>query len=197
MADKKNRGFSASMRVLIDEKNKQISVTNPLYVMKAFMQDDFDEKTALAVLEKVRKAFPNMKNSGDMLKYQLLPKYHFMTAMPYYEDMVSVAKGESTQALLEKAKSKGDRIVFIQPLSKDRTLIGVQLGKRTSKFVKKIGVKNGALLPYPILIEDGEAKILDPKYYISIMYPMLKMSQFMTISTVPGAIQQDCENIFR
>jgi uncharacterized protein related to proFAR isomerase len=197
MADKKNRGFAASLRVLVDEKNKQISVTNPIYIVRAFMQDDFDEKAVLPILEKVRKAFPDVKNSGDMLKYHLLPKYHFMVSMPYYEDMITVGKGDSTKALLEKAKAKDKNIIFIQPLSKDRTLIGVQLGKRTSKFVKKIGVKNGALLPYPVLIEDGEAKILDPKYYISIMYPMLKMSEFMTISTVPGAIQLDCENLFR
>ncbi|MEA3419048.1 MAG: hypothetical protein U9Q90_06570 [Campylobacterota bacterium] len=199
IADKNNRGFAASLRVLVDEKSEQISVTNPLYIMRAFMQDEYDEKAAMPILEKIRQAFPDLKNSEDMLKYHLLPKYHFMVGMPYYEDMVTVGKGENTQALLEKAKAKngGKNIVFIQPLSKNRTLIGVKLGKRTSKFVKKIGVKNGALLPYPILIEDGEAKILDPKYYIAIMYPMLKMSEFMTISTVPGAIQQDCENLFR
>ena len=196
MADKDNRGFAASLRVLIDNKNKQISVVNPLYVGKAFMQDDFDKKTAESLLVSLRKAFPGLKNSEDTLKFNLLPKYRFMEAMPYYQDMVVVAKGDK---LLEQAKGKngGKDIIFIQPISKDRTLIGVKLGKRTSKFIKKIGLKNAALLPYPVLIENGEAKILDPKYYISVMYPMLKMSEFMTISTVPGAIQLDCENLFR
>ena len=196
MADKDNRGFIASLRVLIDQKNKQISITNPLYIAKAFMQDDFDQKSVDPILESLRKAFPDLKNSEDALKFQLLSKYRFMEAMPYYKDMVVVAKGDN---LLEKAKARngGKDIVFIQPISKDRTLIGVKLGKRTSKFIKKIGANNAALLPYPILIENGEAKILDPKYYIAIMYPMLKMSEFMTISTVPGAIQLDCENLFR
>jgi uncharacterized protein (DUF302 family) len=196
IADKANRGFGASLRVLVDKKNKQISVTNPLYLERAFLQDDFDPKSVEPILESIRKAFPNLKNSEDALKFQLLPKYRFMDGMPYYQNMVTVAKGNN---LLEKAKAKngGKAIVFIQPLSKGRTLIGVNLGKRTSKFVKKIGVKNAALLPYPVLIEDGEAKILDPKYYISIMYPMLKMSEFMTIATVPGAIELDCENIFK
>jgi len=196
MADKKNRGFAASLRVLIDNKNKQISIVNPLYAGKAFMQDDFDKKTAESLLVSLRKAFPGLKNSEDTLKFNLLPKYHFMEAMPYYQDMVVVAKGDK---LLEQIKGKngGKDIIFIQPISKDRTLIGVKLGKRTSKFIKKIGLENAALLPYPILIENGEAKILDPKYYIAVMYPMLKMSEFMTISTVPGAIQLDCENLFR
>jgi len=196
MADMDNRGFAASLRVLIDNKNKQISVVNPLYTGKAFMQDDFDKKTVESLLVSLRKVFPDLKNSEDALKFQLLSKYRFMEAMPYYQDMVVVAKGDN---LLEKAKQRngGKGIVFIQPISKDRTLIGVKLGKRTSKFIKKIGVNNAALLPYPVLIENGEAKILDPKYYISVMYPMLKMSEFMTISTVPGAIQLDCENLFR
>ena len=196
MADRKGRGFAASLRVLVDRKNKQISITNPLYIGKAFLQDAFDRKQAESVLEAIRKAFPGLRNSEDKLKFQLLPKYHFMEAMPYYKDMLVVAKGEH---LLEKIKSGkgGKSIVFVQHVSKGRTLIGVKLGKRTSKFIKKIGVKNAALLPYPILIEDGEARILDPKYYISVMYPMLKMSEFMTISTVPGAIQLDCENLFR
>jgi len=196
LADKENRGFGASLRVLIDNKNKQISVTNPLYLERAFLQDDFDKKAVEPVLESLRKAFPDLKNSKDALKFQLLPKYRFMDGMPYYQNMVTVAKGEN---LLEKAKAKngGKSIVFVQPLSKGRTLIGVKLGKRTSKFIKKIGVKNAALLPYPVLIENGEAKILDPKYYISIMYPMLKMSEFMRIATVPGAIELDCNNIFK
>jgi hypothetical protein len=196
MANKPGRGFAASLRVLVDEKNKQISITNPLYVASAFMQDDFDQKVVEPILGSIRKAFPGLKNSEDALKFKLLPKYHFMVSMPYYKDMITVAKGDK---LLEKAKARngGKDIVFVQPLSKESTLLGVKLGKRTSKFVKKIGVKNGALLPYPVLIEGGEAKILDPKYYIAVMYPMLKMSEFMTISTVPGAIQLDCENLFR
>jgi hypothetical protein len=196
MADKPNRGFAASLRVLVDEKNKQITITNPLYIARGFLQDDFDKEAVKPILENVRKAFPGLKNSEDVLKFTLLPKYHFMVSMPYYEDMIVLAKGDD---LLAKAKARngGKDLVFVQPLSKGRTLIGMKLGKRTGKFVNKVGVKNAALLPYPILIEDGEAKILDPKYYISVMYPMLKMSEFMKISTVPGAIQLDCENLFR
>lgn len=196
MADKPNRGFAASLRVLVDEKNKQITITNPLYIARGFLQDDFDQKAVMPILENVRKAFPGLKNSEDILKFTLLPKYHFMVAMPYYEDMIVLAKGDD---LLAKAKARngGKDLVFVQPLSKGRTLIGMKLGKRTGKFVNKVGVKNAALLPYPILIENGEAKIMDPKYYISVMYPMLKMSEFMKISTVPGAIQLDCENLFR
>ena len=194
-AAKKTRGFAASLRVLIDKKNKQISITNPLYIEKAFLQDDFDEAAAKQTLEKLRGTFSGLKNSKDSLKYSLLPHYHFMDAMPYYQDMIEVGSG-SDEALLAKAKAS-KKLVFEQKLPNGAVLLGIKLGRRTSKFVKKIGYHNAALLPYPVLIEDGKAKILEPKYYIAVMYPQLSMSNFMTIATVPGAIEKDCSKIFR
>ncbi len=193
MASKANRGFMASLRVLVDIKDKTISITNPLYIAKGFLQDDFDEKTAKKILAQLIIGFPNLTNSKDTLKYQLLPKYQFMNGMPHYQDMVEVASGSN---LLEKIKNN-KKVVFSQTLENGSTLIGIKLSKRTRKFTKKIGRNNAAMLPYPILIEDGKARILDPKYYISVMYPKLTMSEFMTIATVPDAMKKDCEKVFR
>jgi len=163
------------------------------------MQDDFDKRVAKEVLSKIKSSFGGLKNSKEYLEYTTLPEYHFMIGMPYYEDMIEVAEADSTQELLEKLKSnkKGKNLVFTQILSKNRILVGIKLGNRTKKFIKKTGYNNALLLPYPILLEDGVAKILDPKYYISISYPMLKMAQFMKIATIPGAIQNECENMFK
>ncbi len=193
MASKTNRGFAASLRLLVNKKDNHISITNPLYQTKAFMQADYDEKTAKETLAKITSAFPGLLNSKDMLKFQLLPKYQFMNGMPHYEDMTVVASGKN---LLEKIKNN-KKVLFVQKLENGSTLIGVKLGKRTSKFTARIGTNNAGLLPYPILIENGKAKILEPKYYISVMYPLLKMSEFMTIATVPGAIIKDCEKVFK
>ncbi len=196
LADKKERGFMGALRVLIDNDSKQLTISNPLYFSKAFMQDDHDEKLVTTMVSNLNKAFGGLKASKDFLKYTLLPKYQFMFAMPYYEDMIEVGEAGSSQKLLEKLKNSKS-LVFSQVLSKDRILVGVNLGKRTSKFISKVGTHNALLLPYPILLENGEAKILDPKYYIAVSYPMLKMSQFMKISTVPGAIEKDCKKLFK
>ena len=193
MASKTNRGFMASLRLLVNKKEKHISITNPLYLAKAFMQEDFDETAAKGILEKITTHFTGLINSKDVLKFQLLPKYQFMNGMPKYQDMTVVSIGSD---LIEKAK-KNKKVVFIQKLDNGATLIGVQLGKRTQKFTGRIGTNNAGLLPYPILIENNEAKILDPKYYISVMYPLLQMAEFMTIATVPGAIVKDCQRIFK
>ncbi len=193
IASKPNRGFIASLRVLVDKKDKKISITNPLYMTKGFLQTDFDEKPAMEILVKLIDHFPGLKNSKDVLKFQLLPKYQFMNGMPHYEDMVEVASGDD---LLEKIKDN-DKVLFTQTLENGSTLIGIQLSKRTSTFTRRIGTNNAAMLPYPILIENGKAKILDPKYYIAYMYPMLKMTEFMTIASIPDAIIKDCEKVFK
>ena len=193
MASQKNRGFAASLRLLVNKKDHHISITNPLYLAKAFMQDQYDEKTAKETLVKITSVFTGLLNSKDTLKFQLLPKYQFMSGMPHYEDMTVVARGNDLLAKIKNNK----KVLFVQKLENGSTLIGVKLGKRTSKFTGRIGTNNAGLLPYPILIENGEAKILEPKYYISVMYPLLQMSEFMTIATVPGAIIKDCEKVFK
>jgi len=193
MGSKKDTGFIASLRLLVNKKDNHISITNPIYMAKAFMDENYNEKQAKETLAKITAKFKGLVNSKDQLKFQLLPKYQFMNGMPQYKDMVTVARGGDLLSKLKNNKS----VVFTQTLNNGATLVGVKLGKRTNKFTSRIGTNNAALLPYPVLIENGEAKILEPKYYISVMYPLLQMSEFMTIATVPGAIIKDCGRIFR
>lgn len=194
-AAKPGRGFAASLRVLVDKNGKQISIMNPLYVSKAFLQDDYDAAAAEATLAKLRGAFTGLKNSDDHFKFEQLPTFQFMETMPYYQDRIEVGTGD-TAALLEKARAS-KQLAFEQSLPNGSVLVGVKLGSHTSEFVKKIGSRNAGLLPYPVLIENGKALMLEPKYYIAVMYPQLSMSNFMAIAAVPGAISKACDNIFR
>jgi len=196
MASKSNRGYMATLRLLIDPKNKQISITNPLYLGKAMLQEEYDEALSKKVLLAITKEFSGLRNSFDKLKYSLLPNYQFMDGMPYYKDMEVIARGDDLLAKLERKKSK-KRVVFKLKLDNGSTLVGIKLSKRTRKFPKRIGSKNAGMLPYPVLIENGEAKILEPKYYLALMYPQLSMEEFMTIATIPGAIIKDCTKVFR
>jgi len=195
MANNKNRGFMGVLKVLVDDVNKQISISNPLYFAKAYLQDDFDKVAATKVLDKLNQTFEGLQNSKDGMEFDDLSSYHFAMSMPYYEDMETVASGDNTK-LLEKAKASGS-VVFELGLDNGATLLGVKLEKRTTKFAKKIGAENAAVIPYTILIENGEAKVLAPKYSLALHYPLLSMTGFMTIATVPGAILKDCEKIFK
>jgi len=195
MASQKGRGFAASLRLLVDEVNQQISISNPLYVHKAFMQDAYDENVSKQTLKRILSQFEGLKDSKDVVKFIRLPRYKFMNGMPVYEEMKVIATGTDSELLAKAKKSK--KVIFEQKLENGSVLLGVKLSKRTTKFVKKVGYQNAELLPYPILIEDGKAMILAPKYYIAVMYPLLSMSEFMTIATVPGAISKDTDKIFR
>ncbi len=193
MALKENKGHLGTLRLLINKKDKKVSITNPLYLAKAFLQDDFDEVEATKLLTALVNEFKDAVNSDDKLKFQLLPKYQFMENLPYFKDHIVVARGDNLIAKLKDNK----RVAYSITLANGATLIGVKLNKRTRKFPKKIGLNNAGMLPYPLLIENGEAKILDPKYYLSLMYPKLTMEKFMTIATVPDAIVTDCTKVFR
>ncbi len=195
MANKPTRGLAAVGRLLVDEERKQISIANPVYFGKAFMQKEYSHAVASAELSALEKAFGPFKDSNDKWEFAGLAGYHFMVGMPYYEDMGVVGEGSTADLVAKAQAAKGTTAVV--KLSDDRYVAFVTLERRTNGFVKKIGTQNGQLLPWAVLIEGGQAKALSAKYFIAISYPLLTMSEFMTIATVPGAIEADLKKIFK
>ena len=189
------RGFAGTLRIVVDKENKLVNISNPIYMLKAFMQKEYNPNVAEKVLTQIHTIFSDLKASTEVVKFLALERFQFMENMPFYQDMQIIAKAKNEELLKRAQKSK--KIVYEQHLENGSIILGVELGSRTSKFVEKIGYQNSGLLPYPVLIENGEAKILAPQYYIAVMYPQLKMSKFMTIATVPGAINKDIDKIFR
>jgi len=196
-AAKKGRGFAGVLRVLVDKDRDRISIMNPIYFQRAFLQKDYNAKSATKTLKSIQNAFGELKGSEEKLDEDDIEGYHFMMSMPYYEDSVEVGKGNLVELLEKLHKYKnGKNYVFDLKLSDSSYLVGYQLSKRTSKFVKKIGTQNEQVLPYMILIENDKATILNAKYYLAISYPLLSMGQFMKISTVPGAIEKELSKPF-
>jgi hypothetical protein len=195
---KPKRAHVAVLRMFIDEQEKSISLTNPVYFGKAFMQDDYNHDVFNTQLDAIKGAFSGLKGSQDQLEFDDLAEYHFMMGMPYYEDSDELGSGTNAE-LLSKAKGykNGKLLIFELKLSDKSTLLGYELGGKTKKFVKKIGRANAAVLPYCISIEDGVASALGAKYYLAVSYPLLSMGEFMTISTVPGAIAKDLAKPFQ
>jgi len=195
MANKPTRGLAAVGRLLVDDERKQISIANPVYFGKAFMQKEYSHATASAALGSLEKAFGPLKDSADKWEFDGLAGYHFMVGMPYYEDMSVVGEGSTADLVAKAQKAKGTTAVV--KLSDDRYVAFVDMDRRTNGFVKKIGTQNGQVLPWAVLIEGGQAKALSAKYFIAISYPALTMTEFMTIATVPGAIENDLKKIFK
>ena len=197
-AAKPMRSNIAVLRLFVDDQEKMISITNPVYFGKAFMQEEYNHAVFNAELANINKAFPGLKASKDEWEFDGLADYHFMISMPYYKEVDVVGEG-TNEELLAKAKGhkKGKGLIFELKISDNTTLLGYALSKRTSKFVKKIGRANAAILPYCVTISDGKATALSAKYYIAISYPLLDMNGFMGIMTIPGAVIKDYEKVFK
>ena len=197
-ASKEGRAHAAVMRLFIDDKEKMISFTNPIYFGKAFMQDDYNNDVFSAVKNSINSVFAGLTPSKDKLDADDISGFHFTFGMPYYEDPDELGDGSNSE-LIAKAKGyeSGKNLVFELKLSDNSTLLGYELGSETKKFVKKTGRANAAVLPYCISIEDGKATSLAAKYYLAVSYPQLTMGEFMTIANVPGAIESDLKKPFK
>lgn len=197
-AAKPGRANAAVLRLFIDHKEKMVSFTNPVYFGMAFMQNEYTPAIFETQLETIHHSFSGLRNSIDKLDSDDIPGFHFMMGMPYYEDADTLGEGSNSE-LLAKAKKykKGKLFLFELKLSDESTLVGYDLDKRTKKFVQKIGRANGAVLPYCISIENGKATSLEAKYYLAVSYPLLTMTEFTTIATVPGAIKKDLAKPFK
>jgi hypothetical protein len=197
-AAKPNRSHVALLRMFVDEREKTISVTNPIYFGKAFMQEEFNYDVFAHELSQINKTLGGLEESADALNFDDLGEYHFMINMPYYSDVVEIGDGVHEE-LLSKARDykKGKLLLFELKLSKNSTIVAYDLSKRTKKFVEKIGRENASVLPYCVSIEGEKATIMDAKYYLAIAYPSLSMAQFTTIATVPGAISKELAQTFR
>ena len=191
---KENRAHAAVLRLFVDDQEKMISITNPVYFGRAFMQDDYNENVFNAELEKLSGEFSDLVGSKDKLDDDDISGFHFMMAMPYYEDADELAEGNNAELLAKLNATKS--VIFELKLSDKSTLVGYKLGEATKMFVDKIGRANAAVLPYCISVEDGKATSLAAKYYLAVSYPLLTMGEFMGISDVPDAITKDLEKPF-
>ena len=192
-----DRGFAAVQKVLVNKKDNTLVFTNPEYFLRAFLEDDFKEPTAENINKALSTAFGKLTGSEDALEDDDLAGYHFMMGMPYYEDMLEVAKGKN---LLEKLKKNAGKNIVFEIKLKNTTLLGVAMPTKDGEksYVPEIkGEKHSAFLPYMVLIEEDEAKIMHPKYALAVSYPKLSMGQFMGISSTPDDIEEYFEGLFK
>jgi hypothetical protein len=192
-ANKPSRGFAAVGRILVDDERKQVHIANPIYFGKAYLQDDYNHATASAAYTSLEKAFGPLKNSEDQWEFAKLADYHFMIGMPYYKDMGVVGTGTTTDLVAKAKAAKG----IVLELGSDRYVAFIELDKRTNGFVKKIGTDKAEVLPWPVLIENGEAKALKAEYHIAISYPLLDLGGFANIMTVPASVLKNLEKTFK
>jgi len=194
------RGFIAALHILHNSKDREIIASNPEYFMRAFLQKDYKDGMAKPVNDALAAALGPLIPTKYSLPTKKLKKYKFMMGMPNYDDFQRVGKGTTAELLAKLQENAKEGIVFTQKLNEDGSsvLCGVALSDEIENFNQKIEtMKQSHLLPYSVLIENGEAKIMHAKYYLALSFPNLTMGEFMKIMGTPGDIKDAFKDIFK
>ncbi len=201
-AKTENGGFGAAQRVSVTKVGDsiQIAYTNPPYWAAAFRM----EGDLAGVSAKLATALGNQETFGAKkgLSDKKLRKYHYMIAMPYFDDVDKLASFDSHDAAvahIEQSLAAGTagatQVYRIDIPGKEETLFGVAIstGEGADKSVMPIidtdDLKHTAHLPYELLVTGKEVIALPGKFRIAVSFPDLGMGTFMKISNAPGAIR--------
>ena len=188
-----------------------MSYTNPDYILRAYLQDDFDKyksqlkpfgldlKTAFSTLGKEFTQFGGVVDADD------LKDYHYKIMMPYFTDPVELNEFSSFEEgvrIIEKnlkANKGNTKLVYKLEFTSEKVAvfgIGLQNTEEgESYFLPKIGEAHAAALPYEIILQGKEATMLHGKYRIALHWPELTMGTFMKIMSTPGDIEDTLEEL--
>ncbi len=204
--------------IIKNGENIELSYTNPIYWGNAYYRKKFpDVESGYNELNKMIvsmfSSLSEVKNlaygSKKGVKIKKLRKYHYMIFMPYFKNVVKLAKKTDYKAVLAKieenfVKKIGgvEKVYRIDFPDKQLTLFGGALfGKKgESKFLPKIDKKDPrhvAFMPYEFLVMKDRVVMLHGKFRIALSFPDLSMGTFMKIVSTPGNIADYFKDIVR
>lgn len=213
-------GFAASLRVAITRENGKtiVSYTNPVYWGNAYFKNDFPKVSVrytelTSNLESAMQATGSFKNlpfgSEEGLSEKELRKYHYMFAMPYFDDTVELGSFGSYQTATNKietaAEEKNTNLEMLYKIEipgENMALygFGIKGEKGEGKFLPIIDIgkpKHTAFLPYEVLVLGNEVHMLHGRYRIAIAFPDLTMGTFTKIMSTPGDIEDSLEQLVK
>ena len=205
-------GFAATLRIGLtkEENDINISYTNPPYWGNAYYRDNFPKvsKNYNAIDAAFKASFSGIGavketsfGSEDGESIDDLRKYHYMMAMPYFDDTKKLAEFDSYNAAINKieeslkwGKPGVIKVYRYNVPGKELTLYGFGLSgdKGEENFMPKIDIsspKHTAFLPYELLVMGGEVHILHGRFRIALSFPDLSMGTFTKIMSTPGDIE--------
>jgi hypothetical protein len=198
--------------------NVEVSYTNPRYWGNAFYRKSFPdvEKNYEKLNERLAGMFSflsGVKNmpygSEDGLAVSKLRKYHYMVFMPYFDDVVMLAKNTDYDSVLRKieenfSKKIGgvEKVYRIDFPGQQLTLFGGALfgADGEAKFIPKIDKKDPrhiAFMPYEFLVMKDMVVMLHGRFRIALSFPDLSMGTFMKIVSTPGNIADYFEDLVK
>ncbi|NDV61645.1 hypothetical protein G0Q06_04200 [Puniceicoccales bacterium CK1056] len=211
-------GFAMVLRVGLEATDTGISVSymNPVYWGAAYLRSDYEsvESVYTDLQAKFEATFSDLSTvigepfgSKKGLKDRKLKKYHYMMAMPYFDDVNVLSEGvpyEQSIAAIEANAASGNAdavIVYKIELPGMKMALygtGITGEKGEATFLPKIDFnepRHAAFLPYEMLVLDNRVVSLHGKYRIALSFPDLKMGTFMKIMSTPGDIAKAQESL--
>ncbi len=195
-------GFGAAIRVSITEVEGglQVAYVNPEYLANIYRMESLTAVTS-TLRTALGEGSPFGSNKG--LTPKKLAKYHYMMAMPYFDDVDVLARYDShadALASVEKNLANGVadtlKVYRVDVAGKEESLFGVglRLGEGSDQTVMAnadvAALKHTAHLPYELLVAGTDVIALRGRFRIAQSFPDLTMGTFMKISSAPGAIKQ-------
>jgi len=196
----------------------EVSYLNPLYWGNAYYRKSFPDveqnylkiKNMLLDFSKKLKTVKNYQyGSKKGLTIKKLRKYHYMIFMPYFDDVIKLAKKTVYKDVLQRIENNfqkkiGDveKVYRLDIPGMKLTLFGGALyGKDgESKFIPKIDKyepKHVTFMPYEFLVMENRVVMLHGKFRIALSFPDLSLGKFMKIVSTPGNIADYFEDIVK
>ena len=201
-------GYGAVQRIALTkvEDNIQLTYTNPVYMAHVYrLKSDLSDVAA-----QLKEALGSLKEFGseEGLPVKKLRKYHYMMAMPYFDDPLELAEFDTHDkavAAVEKGLAAGlggtIPVYKVEIPGKDEVLFGVGLKDGSGADSTVMGtcdkgeIKHSAHLPYELLVSKGDVYALHGKFRIAQSFPDLTMGTFMKIVGAPGSIKDSLKAV--
>jgi len=211
-------GYGAGERVSVTARDgkTEVAFVNPLYMQHAYrMEADMQE-----IYNALSAALGNMEAFGaeKSMTAKKLEKYHYMMAMPYFDDPMKLGTFDSHEAAIAAVETglavEGDALTLVYRIDipgKNQTVFGVGM-KASSDAKDEIeidsahqlaivdfeGYSKAAYFPYEILVDGKDVEALHMKFRMAVHFPDLSMTGdhgFTKLMSAPGATKDALENL--
>jgi len=194
--------YGAALRIAFTEVDNtiQIAYTNPIYWTNAYRMECDTEKLITSLKNAFGEGEPFGSKKGETIKK--LRKYHYMMAMPYFDDPYELAEYQSydeaiatVEAGLKANRGGVSKVYRIDIPGKNETVFGVALTQEAGSDevimdkIDKAELKHTAYLCYEMVVSENTAYALHGRFRIAVSFPDLTMGSFTKIMSAPGDIK--------
>lgn len=185
----------------------EVSYVNLEYWERAYLRKDYAraEPAIRAAGARLGKALGAGKFFGGDVAADVLPKYHYMFGMEYFDERSNLKDygsfDEAVKAVRENLTKRVAQTSKVYELAFPEKKIAV-FGVATNDanhgegwWANKIGADHIAALPWEVFVVDGKVMALFGRFRTALAWPELGMGQFMGISNHPDTTMKMMEAV--